>query len=67
MLTSHDSEMLVIPKDAAVQWAIIKPEFKPPSFTKKAGSSLRAEIRKVNDISIHIVYVSSWSMQCMYA
>lgn len=32
-----------LPNAAAVQWANIKPEFNPPSFTKNAGNSLKAK------------------------
>lgn len=31
-----------IPNAAAVQWAIINPEFRPPSGVRKAGNSLYA-------------------------
>lgn len=31
-----------LPSAAAVQWANINPELRPPFFTRKAGSSLSA-------------------------
>lgn len=34
--------MWYIPKAAAVQCANMNPELRPPSFTRKAGSSLSA-------------------------
>lgn len=30
------------PNEAAVQWAIMNPEFNPPSLVRNAGSSLKA-------------------------
>ena len=36
-----------LPRAAAVQCANIKPELSPPSLTRKAGSSLKAE-KKLN-------------------
>lgn len=35
---------IVLPRDAAVQWAIMNPEFSPPSGVRKAASSLYAEM-----------------------
>ena len=36
----------LLPKAAAVQWASMKPEFNPPSWTRKAGSSLYAKRKR---------------------
>lgn len=35
---------IVLPRAAAVQWAIMNPEFSPPSGVRKAASSLYAEM-----------------------
>ena len=33
---------------AAVQWAIMNPELRPPSLTRKAGSSLYAGLHSLS-------------------
>ena len=39
----HNAEISKLPRAAAVQWAIMKPELRPPSWTRNAGSSLYAK------------------------
>ena len=46
-------------RDAAVQWAIMKPEFKPPSLTKNAGSSLRYGLTSLSILRSEM-FASSW-------
>lgn len=52
-----DIIVMVLPRDAAVQWAIINPEFSPPSGVRKAASSLYAKICKMY-ISWHYTALS---------
>lgn len=54
-------EMAVcLPRAAAVQWAIMKPEFRPPSATRKAGSSLREGLQSLS-ILLSLIAASSWT------
>lgn len=46
------------PRAAAVQCAIMKPEFRPPSVTKNAGSSLREGLQSLS-ILLSLIAASS--------
>lgn len=49
-----------LPRAAAVQWAIMNPEFRPPSATRKAGSSLREGLQSLS-ILLSLIAASSWT------
>lgn len=49
-----------LPRAAAVQWAIMNPEFRPPSATRKAGSSLREGLHSLS-ILLSLIAASSWT------
>ena len=48
----------ILPKAAAVQCANMNPELRPPSLTRKAGSSLRAEKLKVSQETVFQLQLS---------
>lgn len=52
--------VLSLPRAAAVQWAIMNPEFSPPSATRKAGSSLREGLHSLS-ILLSLIAASSWT------
>lgn len=49
-----------LPSAAAVQCAIMNPEFRPPSATRKGGSSLREGLQSLS-ILLSLIAASSWT------
>lgn len=58
--SSNACEPKYSPKAAAVQCAIMKPEFRPPSVTKNGGNSLSDGLQS-RSILLSLIAASSWT------
>lgn len=58
--SSNACEPKYSPKAAAVQCAIMKPEFRPPSVTKNGGNSLSDGLQS-RSIRLSLIAASSWT------
>jgi hypothetical protein len=50
-------------REAAVYWAIMKPEFGPPRFTRKAGRPLRNGLTSLSTLRSEMLVISETAMQ----